>query len=561
MICRVLFLQNSFGAGEVNLLIEIHARNFLLFREIELVFGKGFNVITGETGAGKSLFVKLLRSLCGDYKSKEMIGPFEEQFWVEGLFSASTETEETLKKADIPLEDTMLIRINGTPERFTARINGSMVSVQVLKEVMAKEMEIHSQNAFQQLKDPLYHTRLLDKAGNSLHLEALEKYSRSFRDYSELLQIQKDLPGNTDEVLRTIDFLSFQIMEIEGAFPIKKDEDLEIANELKVLSNFDFLRNLLGQVYNDLEGTREIPSILSGLSGIFAKLEKISDYESEGKNWLLTVNESLENVSAVSREIFIYLNNFEFDEERLSVVEKRMEILENLKRKYGPDIADILQNYKEFEKRKNELEKKLSVVKNIGNKIEENRKELSNLEEILFRFREKECGQLETGVMRELADLKMDRVIFTHSVAEEKDFTPNGKKLIEFTASTNPGLPALPIAKIASGGELSRIFLSLELSLKEKLPVKTIIFDEIDSGVGARLGDLIGKKIVDLSENGVQTFVITHLPQVALTAEDHFKVFKDQTSLETISNIRKIEGDDREREILEMAGSPLGKSV
>src|SRR6056297_145837 len=199
------------------MLREVHARNFLLFRDVAVDFHTGFNVITGETGAGKSMFVRLLRSLFGDYKAKEMIGPFEDGFWIEAVFDNDPEIVQMLVHSDIPVDDPMIIKIAGTAERFTARINGSVVSSKVLKEFLPRTFEIHSQNAFQKLRTDAFHIEMVDRYAGSKITPVYEKYSKIFKQYNELKSLQSELPGNSAEMLRTLDFLVFQIHEIEAA--------------------------------------------------------------------------------------------------------------------------------------------------------------------------------------------------------------------------------------------------------------------------------------------------------------------------------------------------------
>src|SRR6056297_2122491 len=211
------------------MLREVHARNFLLFRDVAVDFHTGFNVITGETGAGKSMFVRLLRSLFGDYKAKEMIGPFENGFWIEAVFDNDPEIVQMLVESDIPVDDPMIIKIAGTQDRFTARINGSVVSSKVLKEFLPKTFEIHSQNAFQKLRTDSFHIQMVDRYAGSKIKPLFEAYSKAFKKYNELKILQRELPGNSSEMLRTLDFLNFQIQEIEEA-SIKKNEDVEVSN-------------------------------------------------------------------------------------------------------------------------------------------------------------------------------------------------------------------------------------------------------------------------------------------------------------------------------------------
>jgi len=538
------------------MLREVHARNFLLFKDVSVTFHSGFNVITGETGAGKSMFVRLLRSLFGDYKAKEMIGPFEDGFWIEAVFDNDPEIVQMLVQSDIPVDDPMIIKIAGTADRFTARINGSVVSSKILREFLPKTFEIHSQNAFQKLRTDSFHIEMIDRYTPDKIKPLLDEYSKALKKYNELKILQRELPGNASEMLRTLDFLNFQIQEIEEA-ALKRNEDVEVSSELKALSNYDYIRNKLSIVLAILDDSPEIPSLMDRIGDLCGNLEDISDLEDSTENWLQTAMNAQDTLSDLSREVYSYLDSFEFDEERMNELDERMKVIESMKRKYGPELDDVLNNLEKFKQQKESIESKMERAETLDEEIDNILKKLDNLDSDLFKIRKESATIIEKEVMEELEDLKMEKVHFSHETHQAFDFQSLGRTFLHFTASTNPGAPYLPISKIASGGEMSRIFLAMEMVIQRVMDIPSVVFDEIDSGVGARLGDLIGKKISVLSENGVQTFVITHLPQVAAFAQRHFKVGKIQEGNHTLSTIEILDGELRESELREMYGESL----
>jgi len=547
-------MKNFCGAGGDNLLLEIHARNFLLFNEIDLDFSKGFNVITGETGSGKSMFVKLLRSLSGEFKAKELIGNFEDKFWVEAVFDGNKNTNVLLEKNDIPVEAEMFIRLSGTSERYTSRINGSIVPLSFLKEIMEKEIEIHSQNAFQKLKSNVYHTLLLDQFGKKDLSKILKNYSKIYNEYLELLKIQKDLPGNESVVMRNLEFLEFQIKEIEEC-NIQDNEDKTVSEELKILSNYEFIKSSLYEIMNIMDNNNDMPSVFDSLHTINHKLIKISDID---ENLLGCKDEFeilIENLSEIGKNIYSYVDSLEYDEQELNSLELRMKVIEHIKKKYGPSLNDVFMNLNEFKSEKNEILDKIEKIKTIDREIENKRSELNILDEKI-RIKRKEYGETFASIiMKELSDLKMEKAEIRCDFVELDDFTLHGKHLIEITASMNPGAEFRPIAKIASGGELSRLYLAIEIALKGNVEVRTVVFDEIDTGVGARLGDIIGRKIATLEEFSLQSFLITHLPQPAALAKKHFKVGKKLLGEETVSCVQELTGEIRNAEIKEMIGN------
>jgi len=543
------------------MLREVHARNFLLFKDVSVEFHPGFNVITGETGTGKSMFIGLLRSLFGDYRAKDIIGPFEEKFWIEALFDTNPPLDEKLEDTDIPVDEHMVVKVSGTSERYTARINGSVVSTKTLKAFLPEVFEIHSQNAFQKLRERPYHTVLIDLYAGEEIQDVLAEYREVYQQYKKLLKLQRELPGNSSEMLRNLDFLKFQIEEIENA-GILNNEDKEISDELRVFTNYDYIRKKLNEVLTILEGTSEMPNVIDRIGEIGSALKEVSELDAIAADWVESANIAQETLSSINGEIYSYLEDFEFDEERMSELEERMKVLETLKRKYGPSLDEVLNNLNRFQQERDEINSKLEMAENLDEDLEKIRYRLKELDQTLFSLREKTAKKVEEDVMTQLKELKMEKVQFSDRSWIEEDYQYSGRTFLEFTASTNPGLPFLPIARIASGGEMSRIFLSLEMVLqtaashktKEENTVSSVVFDEIDAGVGPRLGDLIGKKLLKLSKTGMQTFVITHLPQVAAQADRHFKVGKSTDGDNTVSTIEKLEKQASEKELLEMYG-------
>ena len=311
------------------MLREVHARNFLLFKDVSVSFHTGFNVITGETGAGKSMFIRLLRSLFGDYKAKEMIGPFEDGFWIEAVFDNDPEIVQMLVQSDIPVDDPMVIKMAGTGDRFTTRINGSVVSSKVLREFLPKTFEIHSQNAFQKLRTDSFHIDMVDRYAESRIKGMFEEYTERYKTYNELKILQKELPGNSSEMLRTLDFLNFQIQEIEES-ALQKNEDVEVSNELKALSNYDYIRYRLSGVLTALDDDPQMPGVMERMGDICKNLEDISEIEGSSVNWIQSAMNVQEVLSDLSREIYSYLDHFEFDEERMNELDERMKTIESM---------------------------------------------------------------------------------------------------------------------------------------------------------------------------------------------------------------------------------------
>jgi len=535
------------------MLREMRVQNTLLFKEADIAFDAGFCVITGETGAGKSMFVSLLRALSGELKAKDLLGPFGDRFSIETLWDRSENVSRLLSENDLPKEDTIVLKVTGTEERLSYRVGGSMVSAGVIREIADALLSIHSQNAFQNLRNPLFQTAIVDGYRSHALQGIARRYREAFREYQELKTLSGSLPSNTREMVRTLDFLSFQIEEIENAHLVI-GEDEKVYAELQVLSHFEFLKSALMAVLGEIEGKNETDSMTDRLGFVASKLKKVNGIEKAVEDWEKMTVEVSETLHQLYLEISSYLEQMDYDEARLREVSARYDLIETIKRKYGNDIPEVMMRLRAFHEEKEGLYQKMNLAEHLDEKIKATQKTLSEIDAEWRALREVCATEIEEQVARELVDLKMEKIRIAHEISREEDFTAHGGHFLEWTASINPGMPFLPIAKIASGGELSRIFLALELALKESLAVRTLVFDEVDSGVGPRMGHVVGDKIKHLSQHGFQVFVVTHLPQVAARADQHFVVKKKSDEEQSVSTIIDLQGAEREREIRDMAG-------
>ncbi len=533
------------------MLREIRARNFLLFRTVELSFRSGMYTITGETGAGKSLFIRLLRSLSGCYRAKEMMGPFEDRFSVEGVFDSDSDTNKILDQQEIPTDEQLVLGITGTAERFSARINGVLVPAQTLAQIHAILMEIHSQQAQQNLMDPIFHTHLIDQFGSDLP-GILSEYQTVYERLQEALRIQNRLPGDASEIARKKDFLQFQIQEIESV-RIQKNEDETVEKELQALQNYETMKTRLIQCHELLLEGHEGASVQEALGTVLDSLGDVMRWETEAEIWSKDLSLGQEMIQEAGRSIKRFLDTMDFDEIRMNALEERFGLLQRMKKKYGPRLDDVLAFQERSQKELDRLNEITQQAQDLDQNIQTHRAELVKIDQAVREARKKTSQSIEALIAHELTEMKMDRVRFGHRIGEHPDFQSHGKHWVEFIAAPNPGMPLQPIVKSASGGELSRIFLAIEMSTRQILPLKTIVFDEVDSGIGGRLGDVIGDKLRAFSQDR-QVFVVTHLPQVASRADHHLKVDKVQSSDRTESTIAPVEGKSRDQELQEMMG-------
>ncbi|BBJ28087.1 DNA repair protein RecN [Athalassotoga saccharophila] len=501
---------------------ELRAKNFILFDEIEIEFSDKMNVITGESGSGKSLFLSILKSLLGEKNELKGSAEVEARFIVE--------------------EGEFVVNLKIGPSRTSARINGSMVTLAQLKDQVQRWIDIHDQGVSQILRNPQTHTHFVDIFFPSLK-EEIKNYKILFDNYIELSKLLKE---NEPEKIRSqIEEISNEIEGIERFF-VTDEEYENMKEEYRRMANIEEI----------LKISKELDYLISGDHGLEFSIEMIMQKLKEIHKMDGKFSESFEEISVLIEEFkksFLgYVDSLEFDEERFLELEERIGEMEKLRRRYGPTFEEVKKHLEELKERYKRLELTESEIKNAGDKFDSTVKKMEKIAERIKEMREEAAQNLVKAVNENLKDLAMPNasLSFLH---EETSFTPNGKDRIEFLGSINPGMPPLPLAKIASGGEMSRFYLAIESALSGTLPVSTIVFDEIESGIGQRTADSIANKMKEMSQN-TQIIVITHMPQIAAVADKHFKIEKYQSLDSTYSIIKEINGEERKKEIKEMFG-------
>ena len=511
------------------MLAEIHSKGFALFDDIDVEFSIGMNVVTGETGAGKSLFLSVLKVLTGE-RPPFVKGKSE----VEALFFESNGKE-------------IVVSLKISPSRMTARMNGSIVTLAQLRERVNSLMTIHAQGTAGILRNPKMHARFVDLFKPSIPSN-LDRYRKLYHEYLGIKRAFDASDVNTEDVDEEIKDLEREAEKIETILPSEEEYESMVSEYKKLLKARDVIRT-----------AKEINYIISeegGLEDIFQvlakKLRELKTIDSKAQSFLDFVEPLEEDVHSLSRDVERYADSQEIDEEKLEKLEDMITDIERIKRRYGPTFDDVKEKLKAIHERIAKLRKVSNSLKKSSLRLKELKDEMWPLALKIKKARSISANELLKRTEENLRDLGMPNTLISFS-QHDTEFTENGIDQLEFIGRLNPGTPEMPISEIASGGEISRIYLALEAALGEKLPISTLVFDEVETGVGARTADVLAQKLKEISKS-TQLIVITHMPQIAAMADKHFKVEKRIDNGKTISSVIELGSDTRKKEISAMFG-------
>ena len=536
------------------MLVHLHVKNLALIEEIEVDFGPGLNILTGETGAGKSILLSSMQLILGGKVSKDMIRENAPYALVELLFEVkNTKAEEALKELEIfPEEGQILLSRKITGGRNINRINGETVTVSRMKAVAACLLDIHGQHEHQSLLYQEKQLEILDIYGKEKILPIREKVTQAYQEYRKCKQILKEMDLDEEQRKREMAFLEFEIGEIEKACLIPgEDEELEktyrrLSNSKKIVGALQMIYGLTG--YDSGQGAGE----LTGKA--IRELSRVSEYDSE----LESMQSSLQEIDALlndfNREISSYMDNLTFDEQTFYEIENRLDLLNSLKSRYGQSIELIL-SYRDKQQKK--LEHYLKFAENLEIAHQNLAKAEEKLEKYAYdlsKIRKEYSEQLVEKVVNALKDLNFLDVDFSINFTRKKIYTANGYDEVEYEISTNPGEARKPLGKIVSGGELSRIMLALKAILADRDQIETLIFDEIDAGISGRTAWKVSEKLGVLS-GAHQVICITHLPQIAAMADSHYVIEKQTDGISTTTNISRLKEDGVLEELARLLGT------
>lgn len=498
------------------MLSELHIKNFALIDEVYLYFDKGLNILTGETGAGKTVIIEAMNLLLGKRADPVLIGSRDNEALVEASFSSGS-------------SKLILSRLVSKEGKNKCYVNGKLATLAMLAETGGEMVDFHGQHEHQALLKVSTHLDYLDRFGGESFLEEKEQFVRGYQELKRLHEEMDELRVSERERISRIDLLKFQIDEI-GKANLRAGEDEELERERLLLQNAEKLHQAIQTARQAL--IRE-EMAESGAVGAAENVELASQSLSSIAHLdeaLKKMAESLEGINyqlqELAGELRAYSDSVEFDPQRLDEVESRLSVISLFKKKYGDSIEEILRYKSQAEGDLSSLENSATRLKGLEKEEKKQREQLEKEAFSLSQKRKKLAKKLEEDVEKELKGLNLKHCHFRVHFDREEGLTPHGMDKVEFLISPNPGEPLKPLAKIASGGEVSRIMLALKIALIKADPVSILIFDEIDSGIGGKTAAEVGKKLVYLSSSH-QIVCITHLPQIASFADRHFFVSKE----------------------------------
>lgn len=525
------------------MLLELHVKNLALIEKADVEFGEGLNILTGETGAGKSIIIGSVTMALGGKAPKGSIRPGADYAYIELVFSvAGEEKRKALRELDVePTEDGLVIISRKlTSARSISRINDETVTMARLSQITGLLLDIHGQHEHQSLLYKSKHLEILDAYVKAATQPVKQTIADRYRIYRSLEEKLRGFDLDAESRIREADFLRFEIEEIEAS-ALKEGEEEELTSVYRRYSHSRRIAECLGAAYEAVEG--------EWLARALKEVEQASEYDES----LGGVRDQLYDADSIlrdaGREMSSYLDSMEMDEETFRKTEERLDLIHNLQAKYGPTVETIFQKLEQKKKRLEELEDYDAHKKRMEQELEECRNGLEKLCTQLTGIRKKASRTLVKKIKQGLVDLNFLDVEFDMEFEKLDHFTPSGWDGAQFLISTNPGQPMRPLKDVASGGELSRIMLAIKTVLADSDDIPTLIFDEIDTGISGRTAQKVSEKLMLIARSH-QVICITHLPQIAAMADSHFEIAKSASQGRTITTIRLL---DRQASVEELA--------
>lgn len=540
------------------MLRELHIRNIAVIEEAVIAFENGFHVLTGETGAGKSILIDSINMALGERTAKDLIRTGAETATVDMAFELSSPVEARLAQLGIEAEDGMLYisRQIGTDGKSKCRINGHMAPLSALREASACLLTIHGQNDNQSLLSPKTHMGFVDAYGDYGGL--LTEYQAQYQKTREIRERLDRLVTDENEKARRMELLAYQIEEISAA-RLRPGEEEELEERRAYLTHIEQIVENTGIAYEALYGDELQEAAFDQIATAVHNLEAVQSFDPELGGFYSALSSILAELQDVTHELKSYLGRVDYQQGELDALETRLAVLAEMKRKYGGSVEAALAHLAEAQTQLHEIEDSDAAREALTQELAREEEKLRGLAQRLTDSRTETAVTLQTHIMQELSDLDMQKMRFSVQVEPLLDsegrlrFTAQGADRVEFLISTNPGENLKPLAKIASGGEMSRIMLAVKSVLADGDIVETLIFDEIDTGVSGRAAQKIAEKICMLAKNR-QILCITHLAQIASMADTHFLIEKTWDEARTRTSVTPLTGDARKAELARIIG-------
>jgi DNA repair protein RecN (Recombination protein N) len=542
------------------MLLTLSIKNFALVEELKVSLKAGLNVLTGETGAGKSILIDALSVLLGAKASPSLIRAGADKAQIEGVFHLTPQVAAWLKEQELLDSETELVvarEISKTASRF--RINGTLVNQALTQELRQILISLHAQHEARTLLSSQAQLEMLDALADKAHHKLVDNVRTLYLQQKDLDAQLRDLEISEEERLRRLDFVKFQLSELQESKLLKEDEDDLLAEQACILANAVALgaqaqnaqQLLIGgeaEAVTDGDSRAAIDSIQEALS----EVERGSKLDPHLKPMALLLQNSLASIEEAATALRKYRDGLETNPEELQLIESRIAQLATIKRKYGPTIREAMERCRSLESDLNNLETAQTRSEELTEQRDAAAQELAALAGQLSQQRSSLAKELAKRVEADLKDLGMERCRFEVSIESQKEIGPSGADRVEFVIAPNPGQPPMSLAKIASGGELSRIMLVIKSIFAKADRVATVVFDEIDTGLSGRVLQSMRDKLKELAESH-QILCITHQPIIAAIADNHLQIQKQLRAKSTEVSLRVLEGDERLKALAEMA--------
>jgi DNA repair protein RecN (Recombination protein N) len=542
----------------------INIKDFALIDHLQVEWTPGLNVLTGETGAGKSILIDALNTVLGGKAGPSAIRVGAEKAYIEATFKASATVTSWLKHNELLDEDQGITTVAReiTKSGSRVRINGTLVNHSIVQELGELLLTIHAQHEARTMMSPQYQLDLLDSLGDANHKKVLDKVRLLQANRRELLATQKELNGSEEDRLRKLDFSRFQLQELEEAELVDENEDTDLDHQQNVLAHVAQLETLVNGAYEALNGSDKEESVCTVdlLQSSLANIEKASRFDETLVETCTLLQSSLASMEEAASNLRRYASTLDTDPETLTSVETRLGVLVAIKRKYGPTLKEALERRENLRIDIDKLENSQSRIDQIDAELKEIETKLQTGADELTQKRLKLAKNLSQSVLAELVDLGMERCKFEIAVTKLSETGTSGQDRVEFVIAPNPGQPLLPLSKIASGGELSRVMLAIKTIFAHADQVSTVIFDEIDTGLSGRVLQSMRDKLARLAKSH-QILCITHQPIIASVADNHIEVAKLQSADATHISARHLNADQRLQALAAMASGQGDEEV
>ena len=540
------------------MLLQLDIQNIALIDKLSLEIAPGLNVLTGETGAGKSILIDSINAVLGERVAKDIIRNGKEKAFIEAVFNYENKyIDDILEQLGIEFDEGNIIisREISLSGKNTCRINGRLVNVSVLKQVGELLLDIHGQHDNQSLLKTETHIELLDAFGGATIEKCKSDYLGIYMEYKSIKSRIQGLIGDKGEIARRMDMLKFQIDEIQSA-KLKKGEDENLIKQRQVLANSEKIINSIRQSYELLNEDNNGKSALYNSNKALQELSSILKYDGE----LIPISEKLESViyqlEDICEDLRAKREVDEFDPDALAHIDERLDTISRLKRKYGSTLEEVLEFFEKSKNEYNELLQSESLIEDLNKQLSIVINKMTNSAKVLHLERQKAALLLERNITDELENLEMKNSRFKVNLIlseDQKNFTKNGLNTAEFLISSNIGEPLKPLSKIASGGEMSRIMLAIKTILANVDAIPTLIFDEIDTGISGKAAQKVGERLSYISKNH-QVLCVTHLSQLACMADNHLFIEKNSNGENTFTTVRYLDRKGRIEEVARIIG-------